>query len=496
MKDLFNPITNPAGGYGGLITPSVSSLLTQAPTDSSKLTIGPNSSLSEMMGDQKVSDGSRGFLAGWSMREDGSFVAPRGPSQASAPATAPAPGGRGGYSPAAPAAPAAPASAPASAPAAPTTEVAMGAETVTTPQQFMNPDGSMKTPEQIATEVAETLKTSSATGDVGRMAGAEFGGANKTEEQLRAEAALVNNARNDIASGETDPFGIAGESGIAYTPAELQAIESAYAGVYDPAIVTAQAKLEAKQTENAFSREVTAEATQAERDFQNDLTMLGKKHGYDLEKMSADQEFQKSLASYKASLSGSGAGGAGAGGAGADSPDYVIQQSAVAIRSIDNIMAKIEGSTSGMFNSAKSPIRRQIFDGLAGSDAMDVATSREALEAIVGFDTLNEMRQAAKSGASGLGQVTERELKYLQSVQGSLNELQSNEQLFNTLREVRASFARIQAEAESAGRGPANAVQTSGGSRVLISPSGESFDASDLTPEEYQEAITDGFRSQ
>ena len=354
----------------------------------------------------------------------------------------------------------------------------------------------MKTPEQIATEVAETLKTSSATGDVGRMAGAEFGGANKTEEQLRAEAALVNNARNDIASGETDPFGIAGESGIAYTPAELQAIESAYAGVYDPAIVTAQAKLEAKQTENAFSREVTAEATQAERDFQNDLTMLGKKHGYDLEKMSADQEFQKSLASYKASLSGSGAGGAGAGGAGADSPDYVIQQSAVAIRSIDNIMAKIEGSTSGMFNSAKSPIRRQIFDGLAGSDAMDVATSREALEAIVGFDTLNEMRQAAKSGASGLGQVTERELKYLQSVQGSLNELQSNEQLFNTLREVRASFARIQAEAESAGRGPANAVQTSGGSRVLISPSGESFDASDLTPEEYQEAITDGFRSQ
>jgi len=451
IKDLFNPITNPAGGFNMANRPSVSKLLTQAPVDRSKLTVGPGTGLSEAFSGTPDSKPNQ-LLAGWSMREDGSFVAPRGPSPAPAPVNAPAPGGQGGYSPAQTSAPA---SAPAS--AAPTTEVAMGEETVTTPQQFMNPDGSMKTPEQIATEVAETLKTSSATGDVGRMAGAEFGGAGKTEEQLRAEAALVNNSRNDIASGETDPFGVAGESGVAYTPAELQAIESAYAGVYDPAIVTAQAKLEAKQTENAFSREVTAEANQAERDFQNDLTMLGKKHDYDLEKMSADQEFQKSLASYKASLSGSGAGAAGG------LTPYSDERSIRTIQSIDELMGQVNNKTVGWGS---------LLAGVPSTDATSFRSQLNTLKAAIAFGELTAMREASKTGGA-LGNVSNIELGLLESALAGLDAAQSPEDFRGQLSKAKESINRWRAAQGAAALGAAPVE--SGGGAIAAGTRGDAY---------------------
>ena len=497
ISNFFNPISNPSGG-----------ILMNRPVDKTKLTVGPKSSLSGMFsGQPPVSQAWKDFGSRFQVNPQSGQLGRKPVSSGSGqtqPAQMPAPMGEGSQSRMASAPGMAPGMAPRMAPVpgmapgmtpSPTPEAAPQV-----PSQWMKPDGTFFTPDEVASNMASTLQQRSGGGDIGTIAGDNIVGGQKTTEQLETEARILQNTQGDIASGAEDPFGIASDSGIAYSPQELQAIENAYAGIYDPAIESARNKVMQRRSEEQEAKEAEIATSKAETEFQNDLTMLGIKHGYDLEKMKADQEYQTSLASYKASLSssagGAGAGGAGAGGAGADNPDYVIEQSVVAIRSIDNIIAKIDGSTSGMFNSASNPILRQMFDGLAGSDAMDVVTSREALEAIVGFDTLNKMRQAARSGASGLGQVTERELKYLQSVQGSLNELQSNTQLFNTLREVRASFARIQAEAESAGRGPANAVQTSGGSRVLISPSGESFDASDLTPEEYQEAIADGFRSQ
>ncbi len=116
------------------------------------------------------------------------------------------------------------------------------------PAQWRRADGSIKTPEEIAAEIGGALKSAHGTGDVGKLALEQFGNQDKSAAQLEAEARRVGNTRNDIAVGETDPYKVASQSGIAYTPAELKAIESAYAGVYDPALDTALAKVTEKQS--------------------------------------------------------------------------------------------------------------------------------------------------------------------------------------------------------------------------------------------------------
>lgn len=119
------------------------------------------------------------------------------------------------------------------------------------PAQYLNADGSIKTPDQVASEVGGALKSAHGNGDVGTLALNDFSGANKSAADLSADARKIGNTRNDIAVGATDPYKVASDSGIAYTPAELNAIEQAYAGIYDPALDTALAKVKSKQDSDA-----------------------------------------------------------------------------------------------------------------------------------------------------------------------------------------------------------------------------------------------------
>lgn len=127
--------------------------------------------------------------------------------------------------------------------------------------QYLNADGSFKTPQQVAAEAAAALKAAHAgTGDVGTLAGEQFASGNQgTTADAEAQARQINNTKNDIAVGETDPYKVASQSGIQYTPAELDAIESAYAGIYKPALDTALAKVTDKQ---ASDKAAADQATQ------------------------------------------------------------------------------------------------------------------------------------------------------------------------------------------------------------------------------------------
>ncbi len=69
----------------------------------------------------------------------------------------------------------------------------------------------------------------------------------QTVPQLTSSATDLSNQRNDIATGTTDPYNVASKSGIPYSPAEMTAIEKAYAGIYDPALKDVYAKLDAKE---------------------------------------------------------------------------------------------------------------------------------------------------------------------------------------------------------------------------------------------------------
>ena len=84
--------------------------------------------------------------------------------------------------------------------------------------------------------------------------------------------------------------------------------------------------------------------------------------------------------------------------------------------------------------------------GLAGrlrnTGASDINLLLEGIKANIGFKQLNDMRAESPTGGA-LGQVTERELAFLQAVQGSLDQAQSPPQFRRTLARLRDAFAEV-----------------------------------------------------
>lgn len=139
------------------------------------------------------------------------------------------------------------------------------------PPQWVKPDDTFYTPAEIANNIA-TAAPGAPNGDIPKFAGDTLTQGPQTTEELQQSAAGLNNSRNDIATGETDPYNVASKSGINYTPAEQAAIEKAYAGIYDPAINTALSKLDTKQKQDA-----------ADADNKSKLEQMAQQHLYDVE---------------------------------------------------------------------------------------------------------------------------------------------------------------------------------------------------------------------
>lgn len=100
-------------------------------------------------------------------------------------------------------------------------------------------------------EYADSIAAKANGGVVPNYATDALTGGPKTTDQLTNTAREINNTRNDVAVGNTDPYGVASKSGLQYTAAELSAIEKAQAGVYDPALNDVMNKLKTQQTADA-----------------------------------------------------------------------------------------------------------------------------------------------------------------------------------------------------------------------------------------------------
>jgi hypothetical protein len=112
----------------------------------------------------------------------------------------------------------------------------------------MNPEtGKYFTPQEYANYVALKIPASKAKGDIPQYAGDAMTKPDESTAALTARATNLNNTRNDIATGTTDPYKAGAKSGIAYSPQELAAIEKAYAGIYDPALNDVFARLKEKK---------------------------------------------------------------------------------------------------------------------------------------------------------------------------------------------------------------------------------------------------------
>lgn len=122
------------------------------------------------------------------------------------------------------------------------------------------------------TEYADMMAKRATAGSIPTYAGNALTKPDQTAEQLRKTAGDINVVRNDMATGAVDPYKVASKSGVQYTPAQLSAIEKAYAGIYDPALQDVFAKLETKQKEDAAALALKA-----------DLEKMAKEHEYAIE---------------------------------------------------------------------------------------------------------------------------------------------------------------------------------------------------------------------
>jgi len=195
--------------------------------------------------------------------------------------------------------------------------------------EFIKPDGTYYTAQEVVNNRVAKMKAGKS--DVSVYAGNAIADPNQSVEQMNKTAYGMNNARNDMATGATDPYKVGAKSGIAYSPSELKAIEKAYAGVYDPALTDVFSKLEAKKKEDELS------ATRK----------------YDLEKMAMEHNYRLQEAATKA---GSGTSSNGS--------QYIPGEDAVVdgwVERLNRTGEKIETAIPGVKNQA---LRDRVMLGL------------------------------------------------------------------------------------------------------------------------------------
>lgn len=128
--------------------------------------------------------------------------------------------------------------------------------------------------------------------------------------------------------------------------------------------------------------------------------------------------------------------------------DLITSTIDTAISQVGPLSAGVIGSSlddaGGIFGAPRR--------ALAGQRAADLRATLATVQANVGFEEMNRMREfaaAAGSRGTGLGQITEKEIKFLQSVLGSLFQDQSPKQLRANLeiakQQIIASWDRIEA---------------------------------------------------
>jgi hypothetical protein len=106
---------------------------------------------------------------------------------------------------------------------------------------------------------------------------------------------------------------------------------------------------------------------------------------------------------------------------------------------------------------------------IPGTPAKNVRRLIDSVRANIGFEELNNLRMQSPTGGA-LGQVTERELQFLQSVLGSLEQDQSPAQLKRNLETVLERFRELKAERHEAFAQDFGMPATTGGSTPTSAP--------------------------
>lgn len=115
----------------------------------------------------------------------------------------------------------------------------------------------------------------------------------------------------------------------------------------------------------------------------------------------------------------------------------------VALTAIRDSIGHIDDPDNRIFGvSTTTGLVGQIMRGVGGSAALDLREKLKPIQAILAGKTLSDLKQQSRTGATGFGQLSEKELELLISMYGSLEQAQTDEQLKNALFAIQALFRK------------------------------------------------------
>jgi hypothetical protein len=163
-------------------------------------------------------------------------------------------------------------------------------------------------------------------------------------------------------------------------------------------------------------------------------------------------------------------GGRGAGGTASGS--YADRTSSRLTSELDRLEGMVGPNTVGTWRA--KGMRAEPFAPGSVDPTVDFDAAVGQIEALIGFNELNAMRQASPTGGA-LGNITEKELAYLQSVMGSLDPNQSEPVFRAQIAKIRGEIDRVVNQGlgatttgRASGAGPAQ-----GGGRVYYDINGK-----------------------
>jgi len=320
-------------------------------------------------------------------------------------------------------------------PQAPQAPVAPVAPAQTTPEPVANnfydkykdpKTGEIMSPQEYAVYLGN--KVPKGTGQISNYAGDAMTNPNQTSAELTGRATDLNNARNDIATGTTDPYGVASKSGIAYSPTQLKAIENAYAGIYDPVLNDVFSRLADKEAtdKEALVRRQMLEEKAIDHQYRMSEKAASGSGGSKLTGPSSYQEWvlagekQGTGKTYYEYLQ--------------DAPEGQSFKSEIAGTGREAVknMQTIADRSPGIFGRTAS---MWIPDAARSDDFRDYSAQLDSLKGNIIPAALTAMREASTTGGA-LGQVSDREGAWLSASLGALEMNQSPTQVISQLKQI------------------------------------------------------------
>jgi hypothetical protein len=187
---------------------------------------------------------------------------------------------------------------------------------------------------------------------------------------------------------------------------------------------------ENKELFNADEQRVF-ESLQAERErtLQNEEYRL--RAEFDQKIKQSDPLYQASLAKTYADIAKTKSETAAAGGKMNQKVQGRVEKAKIISGKIDEALGKIKWNTTGTLGGYSAMVK--------GTDAYNLARTIDTIQANIGFDELQAMRDASPTGGA-LGSITEREISLLQSTLASLDVAQDAETLRSNLGQVEEHY--------------------------------------------------------